>query len=527
MCLRVTDDSMTALEKRSATAESPASPRTFTSQLQKKWDEGRFVCVGLDSEYGKIPKIVKEGQSVGHAILAFNKAIIDATHDLVCAYKANSAFYEAEGVDGINALEQTVQYVKHTYPDIPVILDAKRADIGNTNNGYVTFAFDTLGVDAITVHPYLGKEALSPFLRRKDKGIIVLVRTSNPGAGEFQDAMVHGMPLYEYVARHVVDWNVNGNVAIVAGATFPQELARIRKIVGTLPILIPGIGTQGGDVEKAVKAGRDEKNEGMIVNSSRGIIFASDGPDFARAARRATLTLHDKINESRVAGSSENDAHPEGLTDHQEKLLVSLFDIGAIKFGDFRLKLHETYPDAPLSPLYIDLRMIRRFPETKRAAVEAYRELVAPLSFDLLADIPTAATPVVASLSEVLNIGMITPRTDAKSHGSGAKIDGMTPEDAGKTAVLIDDLVTHADSKLEAAAILQKQGYTVRDIVVLIDRQQGGEEQLEAKGFRLHAACTLTQILTFYERIEKITALQHKDIRRRLDEITAFTRINH
>lgn len=517
---------MTALEKRSVPKELPDASRTFISQLHHKWDQGHFVCVGLDSEYGKIPDVVKEGKSVGQAIVSFNKAIVDQTHDLVCAYKVNSAFYEAEGVAGIGALTETIGYIKKTYPDIPVILDAKRADIGNTNNGYVKFTFDTLGADAITVHPYLGKEALAPFLHRKDKGVIVLVRTSNPGAGEFQDAMVNGMPLYEYVARRVVDWNVNGNVAVVAGATFPEELARIRNIVGTLPILIPGIGTQGGDVEKAVQAGRDGKNQGMIINSSRGIIFASDGPNFAHAARQATLKLHEMISDSRNHVSSEAKVHPEGLTEHQEKLLLSLFDIGAIKFGDFRLKLHETYPDAPLSPLYIDLRMIRRFPDTKKVAVEAYRELVAPLQFDLLADIPTAATPIVASLSDMLHVGMITPRTDAKSHGSGAKIDGVTPSDKGKTAVLIDDLVTHADSKLEAAAILQNNGFTVRDIVVLIDRQQGGKEQLEAKGLQLRAACTISQMFAFYERIGKITASQREDIQRRLDEITRFTRLN-
>ncbi len=188
-------------------------------------------------------------------------------------------------------------------PDVPVILDAKDMDIGNTNTGYVRMAFEYCQADAITINPYLGMEAAQPFLDQKDKGIIVLCRTSNKGSGEFQDLLIKSdMPLYQYVASRVAKyWNKNGNCALVVGATYPNELAQVRRIVGDMPILIPGIGVQGGDVEATVKAGRDSRGQGMIINASRSIIFASNGPDFAEAARRETLKLHNLINQYRNA----------------------------------------------------------------------------------------------------------------------------------------------------------------------------------------------------------------------------------
>lgn len=279
------------------------SERNFRQLLEAQWDRGNFVCVGLDSEYAKLPQAAMVG-NVFDSVVSFNRYIVNATRDLVCAYKPNVAFYEAlpKGI-GYAVLWEVIQYINKVAPEVPVILDAKRADIGNTNAGYVTSAFDMLGADAITVHPYLGREALQPFLDRKDKGIIVLCRTSNSGAGEFQDLPIEPSsrgsgPLYRVVARHVAEhWNVNGNCALVVGATYPQELAEVRSIVADIPILIPGIGAQGGDIEATVKAGKDSRGRGMIINSSRGIVFASSGEDFAEAARRETLKLHTAINQ--------------------------------------------------------------------------------------------------------------------------------------------------------------------------------------------------------------------------------------
>lgn len=277
--------------------ESPVviDMRNFFNLLQSRWARGTAVCVGLDADYKKIPAHLKSGNA-HEAILAFNKAIIDATADYVCAFKPQSAYYEELGVDGLAALHDTVLYVRERYPDIPLILDAKRADIGSTNGAYVRAAFDLGGFDAITLHPYLGKEALKPFLDQKDKGCIILCRTSNPGAGEFQDLLVDGEPIYLHVARHVAtEWNGNNNCTVVVGATYPGELAKVRAIVGDMPILIPGIGAQGGDIEKTVKAGKNSSGRGMIINSSRGIIFASSGEDFAQRARQEAVKLRDEI----------------------------------------------------------------------------------------------------------------------------------------------------------------------------------------------------------------------------------------
>ena len=278
------------------------SDRNFREMLEAQWSRGNFVCVGLDSEFGKIPESARRSGnecnvSIANTVVSFNRAIVEATKDLVCAYKPNAAFYEAHGDEGIGALQRTIADIHAIAPDVPVILDAKRADIGNTNAGYVDAAFGFLRADAITVHPYLGAEALHPFLARAEKGVIVLCRTSNPGAGEFQDLSVNGEPLYYFVARRVAsDWNKNGNCALVVGATYPDELRKVREIVGDMPLLIPGIGAQGGDVKKTVLAGKNNRGQGIIINSSRNIIFASKGADFAEVARRETLKLRDMIN---------------------------------------------------------------------------------------------------------------------------------------------------------------------------------------------------------------------------------------
>ncbi len=293
--------------------------RNFRELLEARWDEGKFVCVGLDSEFTKIPEVVKNlSGDETDAICDFNTEIIEATKDLVCAYKPNSAFYEACGELGVIALRETIAYIHDVAPGVPVILDAKRGDIGNTNEMYAKAAFEHLDADAITVHPYLGAEAMKPFLDRRDKGIFVLCLTSNPGADEFQGLPLHsnthirpigqmtefnGTRLYQQVAYSVATaWNANGNCGLVVGATYPEELNDVREKVGDMPILIPGVGAQGGDLEKTVAAGKDKRGRGMIINSSRGIIFASNGPDFADAARRETQKLHYAITKCLTNG---------------------------------------------------------------------------------------------------------------------------------------------------------------------------------------------------------------------------------
>lgn len=251
---------------------------------------GSLVCVGLDSDIARLPE---RFLSADDPQFAFNRWIIDQTHPYASAYKPNMAFYEARGEAGLRSLARTVEYLRAQRPDILTICDAKRADIGSTNQGYVTAIFDALGFDAVTLNPYLGREALEPFLARADKGCIILCRTSNPGAGELQDLVVEGKPLWQIVAERVSrEWNASGNCMLVAGATYPAELAQIRATVGDMTLLVPGVGAQGGDVEQTVRAGVNANGRGMIINSSRGIIFADDPAGAAR-------DLRDAINRAR------------------------------------------------------------------------------------------------------------------------------------------------------------------------------------------------------------------------------------
>ena len=267
---------------------------TFMEKLSAAWkNNNSLVCVGLDPDRKKLPAGVL---SLPHPIFAFNKAIIDATHQDVCCYKPQAAYYAGQGAD--DELLMTLEYLRSSYPEIPVILDAKRADIGNTTKMYAMEAFDRYGADAVTVNPYMGMDALKPFLDYAEKGVVVLCRTSNAGAKEIQELKLEdGSFLYQRVAQLISGpWNYNHNTMLVAGATFPQELGEIRRIVGSTPLLVPGIGAQGGDLEGVLKHGLTADGTGLVINSSRGIIYASSGEDFAEKAGEACCTLKEAIN---------------------------------------------------------------------------------------------------------------------------------------------------------------------------------------------------------------------------------------
>jgi orotidine-5'-phosphate decarboxylase len=272
-------------------------PASCAELLSEHFAQGKHLVVGLDADPARIPESVAGGASPAERVVEFNRRIVETTADLACAYKPNAAFYEALGEDGFYALSETVATIRQRAPDAAVILDAKRADIGSTNAGYVTAAFDQLGADAITVHPYLGGEALTPFLDRSEKLVFVLARTSNPGAGELQDLVADGAPLYRHVARAVAnEWNSAGNCGLVVGATYPEEMRAIREdIPATMPILIPGVGAQGGDVAATVAANVDAGSNAFLIAASRSIIYASAGADFADAARAAAEALNAEI----------------------------------------------------------------------------------------------------------------------------------------------------------------------------------------------------------------------------------------
>ena len=309
-----TANTRTSIQDALRSLKGPTLMTSFMDKLSAKWAEGNMLCVGLDSTHSRIPELVRNRmRDRVSAVSQFNVDIVTAVGDQVCAFKPNIAFYPRELR---RALADTCDFIRSEWPDVPIILDFKRADIGATNAGYVEEGFGEFGADAGTVNPYFGEEALKPFLERSDKGIIILCRTSNPGAGELQDKKIafesvaeisdklavdekffpleewtdhpHKLllvPFYQLVAiRAAHHWNKHGNCALVVGATAPTQLAAVRKLTGDMPILVPGVGTQGGDLDAVLKAGLTSNNDGLIINASSSVTFASNGPDYVEAA---------------------------------------------------------------------------------------------------------------------------------------------------------------------------------------------------------------------------------------------------
>ncbi|MDR0588350.1 MAG: orotidine-5'-phosphate decarboxylase [Burkholderiales bacterium] len=268
--------------------------KNITDKLNARIEKTHsLVCVGLDSDYARLSRAWMDDEMPQ---FAFNRAIIDQTLDFACAYKINSAFYESRGAEGWEAMRRTMEYLRQLAPDVVTIIDAKRADIGNTSDQYATAFYDALHADAVTLHPWLGGEALRPFLKRSDKAAIILCHTSNAGSGEFQDLMVEDnherLPMWRKVARNVAqDWNGQNNCWLVVGATVPQVLRDVRGEVGDMPILVPGVGAQGGDLAAVCENGLTLDKKGLMINASRSIIFA-DHPQQEAAALRDAINRY-------------------------------------------------------------------------------------------------------------------------------------------------------------------------------------------------------------------------------------------
>lgn len=458
----------------------------FFQRLEQRAREAdSLLCVGLDPRGTNADAVREE---------CFR--LIDATAGVACAFKPNSAFFEALGAAGWQALREVIAHVP---ADIPVILDAKRGDIADTAQAYAAAAFDQLGAHAITINPYLGGEALQPFLARPERGAFVLCKTSNPGADEFQ-----GIPLetgdgalYEVVARHARAWNVNGNVGLVAGATDPQALARVRAAAPELWLLVPGVGAQGGDLQAALRAGLRADGLGVLVNVSRSIARANDPGAAARAVR-------DEINAVRAAHRATDIARatPYALA----QLAADLVESGCVRFGQFTLKSGIT------SPIYLDLRRLVTYPAILKRVARAYGEVLRTLKFDRVAGIPYAALPIATAVALEMNVPLIYPRREVKAYGTQAVIEGEYR--AGETIAVIDDLATTGGSKIEAIEKLTQAGLSVRDIVVLIDRGQGAAALLAQAGYRLHAVVALTDLLDEWRRSGAITPAQFDEVAR-------------
>jgi uridine monophosphate synthetase len=474
---------------------------TFISFLEKRANKvDSLLCVGLDPHRSDLREFSRA------AAFEFCIRLIEATADVAAAYKPNAAFFEVLGPDGIGALQDVIAAIPE---GIPVILDAKRGDIASTAQAYAQAAFQTLGVDAITINPYLGRDAVDPFIADPKKGVFLLCKTSNPGASDLQDLEVdtgewsvgRASRLYEHVALLASQWNTNDNLGLVVGATQPESLARVRAVAPDLWILAPGIGAQGGDLGSALKAGLRSDGLGVLVPVSRGISRAED-------PYQAAMDLKEAINREREVSSKQYPVTSNQSLDTEHWSLASgLLDAGCIKFGSFTLK------SGIESPIYIDLRRLTGYPYLLSQIADAYVQLLGELEFDHLAALPYAAMPIATAIALRGNWSMVYPRKEVKGYGTDAQIEGVFED--GDRVVVIDDLISTGGSKFEGIEKLTSVGLEIQDVVVLIDRRPEGHDELAQRGYRLHAVFTLPKLLDYYESEGKIPAKQ-------IDKVRAF-----
>ena len=437
----------------------------FLEKLEHAVEKNRsLLIIGLDPQEEFLPST----GDIYTRLRDWGKAVIEQTSDLVCGYKPNMAFYEQYGPAGLRALQETVGAVAS---DIPVLLDAKRGDIGSTAQAYARAAYEQFHADAITLSPYLGQDSIKPFLADPEKFAFILCQTSNPSANEIQG---YGTPdLYEYVARVSQTWGSPGQIGLVIGATQPEALQRVRAICPDAWFLAPGVGAQGADLNTALTAGLRADKKGILVPVSRAVIAAA-------SPRKAAEALREQIN------TAVAEITPSPL-DPFRALVNGLFSSGCVKFGSF------TLASGQRSPVYLDLRRLVSYPDVLDMAVEAYIDRLISLDYDCLAGVPYAALPIAAIAASRLKRPMIYPRKEAKTHGTSQMVEGVFQQ--GQRALLLEDVITSGGSILTAAETLRAAGLTVRDAVVLVDREQGGVAALAAQGINARAVLSMRQIL--------------------------------
>ena len=464
--------------------------KKLTSAIERN---DSLLCVGLDPDLNKIHRSPGSDEE---QLIRWGTEIIAQTSDLVCCYKPNFAFYEQYGPPGLSAMRAIIAAVPD---DIPVLLDAKRGDVGHTAAAYAHAAFAMWGVDAITVSPYLGRDSVSPFLAHEGKTVFLLCHTSNPSAAEIQD--FGDIPLYHHVARLGQTWGDANQIGFVVGATQPEALARVRALAPDRWLLAPGIGAQGGDLAAALAAGLDAHDSGLIVPVSRAVIYAAD-------PRQAATDLRDRINQHRApspASAPKLGGTEGGRGGLGRGLILALHDAGCIQFGEF------TLASGKRSPVYVDLRRVVSYPTLFQSVVNVYVNLIHSFEFDCLAGVPYAALPISAAVALQINKPLIYPRKEVKAHGTGRAVEGVF--ERGDTALVVEDVVTSGGSLLKAIETLKAAGLVVRDAVVLLEREQGGLETLTSRGYRLHYALTMSQVLDVLRDEGRISDQMHRMVK--------------
>lgn len=454
----------------------------FEKVAQRQKEQGTTICLGLDP---RPAWLTEQDEATPNPWFNWGRRMIEQTAEYVCCVKPNIAFYEAGGAFTLEALRRIIEFAHEQ--ELPVLLDAKRGDIGSTADAYARAVYEWLDADAVTVNPYLGADGVMPFLNDETRGVFAICHTSNPSAGEFQTQRISGRTLYEVVAETAPRWS--DRVGLVVGATYPEAIERVRRVAADAWLLLPGVGPQGGDPEAAVAAA----GHNYIVPSSRGICTA-DSP--ADAARELRDMLRDVQTAVRTAQPTRH---------HYEELILALHRIGAVQFGDFTLASGKS------SPIYIDLRLLSSDMDVMAQAAAAYVDVLRDLEFDHIAGIPYAALPVGTAVALQAGVPLIYPRKETKDYGRKRVVEGKFEE--GDRALLLDDLITTGGSKVEAAQKLRDAGIVVKDVVVLIDRQVGGDTDLAEHGMRLHAVLTLREVVDVLATRDVISKKRTRNLR--------------
>jgi uridine monophosphate synthetase len=472
---------------------------SFFSQLEARARlTGSLLCIGLNPYPAEMPEPTVEA-AYAHCI-----SLIDTTADLALAFKPNLALFEWYGAAGWEALARVIAAVPQ---GIPVILEAKFGEYNESAETLARVGFANLKTQAVTLNPFLGYDSLLPFLKDPQKGVFVLCKTTNPGTVDLQELPLAGegepLHLYEKIALLAQEWNTTNNLGVVVSGLDAEALRRVRQLAPGLWVMAPGVGILGKDLNNALQSGMRSDGLGMLIPVSRTICNAPDPHQAALELRDAIRTFQSSFGSQAAAGTAEPRYFPANLAD-------DLLQSGCVRFGQFTLK------SGAQTPIYIDMRQLVSYPHVSAA----YLPLLRQLKFDRIAGLPYAALPIATAISLKTGWPVVFPRKEARSYGTRVEIEGRFK--VGERVVVINDLATGGWSKLDAVDKLITAGLVVEDVVVLIDRQAGSREALASAGIRLHSVLTLSDLLDYWERNERIPAEQIGAVRKFMDEQAAY-----